>query len=77
MEGLRSGITGIPQPNATEYLTVLGASLYRCVAWLQPYRLVLKGNCKEVGVRSSTRTTNFFARTMSPVLTGCPTIARR
>ena len=36
MEGLRSGITGIPQPNATEYLTVLGASLYRCVAWLKP-----------------------------------------
>jgi len=31
------------------------------LSWLKPYRLVLKGNCTEVGVRSSTRTTNFFA----------------
>jgi hypothetical protein len=27
----------------------LGSSLYRCIARLKPYRLVLKGNCMEVG----------------------------
>jgi len=76
MEVLRSGITGTP-PQRYGISNGLGASLYRCVAWLKPYRLVLKGNCTEVGVRSSARTTNFFAGTISPILAGCPTIARR
>src|SRR5215469_10048541 len=61
-------VSPVSPRNATEYLTAR-ACLYRCFAWLKSYRLVLKGNCTEVGVRSSTRTTNFFAGTMSPILT--------
>ena len=48
MEVLRSGITGTP-PQRYRISNGLEASLYRWFAWLKPYRLVLKGNCTEVG----------------------------
>ena len=59
MEVLRSAITGIT-PQRYGISNGLGASLYRCVAWLEA---VPSGSERELhrgGVRSSTRTTNFF-----------------
>ena len=53
MEVLRSGITTGITPQRYGISNGLGASLFRCVAWLKPYRRVLIGNCTEVGVRSN------------------------
>ena len=72
MEVSRSGITGVT-PQRYGISNGLGASLYRCVAWPKPYRLVLRENCTEVEG-------SIFDQEPPPFLRGrcrCPTIARR